>query len=471
MFRDLRTAVSSTRRIAAFGLLVLALALGAYVLGTQHAHPGFIQAAGLLFWIVGAYLGIRLFTWLLLDPLLSNRRTDVPGFARDLVVFALYVGAAIVLLHRVGGVNLGALLGTGAIAAAVVGLSLQETLGNLFAGISLNLDEAFRVGDWIEVTGNLRNGAGQDTFVGQVETMTWRSVQMVTENGDTTVFPNRILAQAVVTNLYAPSGLHRRTAKVTVEPHGTMIRTLAALEQALGGIPHFPHHKPEVMTHSFDMGGVVLELRWWALGWRHGRAGNYQAVRLAQTVLNRLGIPLLGPHGATTPHVNPIVLKEGAIRDLLRRIGLPAEWAQELQEGIILRRATPGEGVIREGDPGESLFMVMSGSLQVVRVAERTEPYTGLYWDVLAHLEPGDWFGEGSLLTGAARSATIVATTACELVELPKTAFEFCLKKNPQVVEKLVDLMESRAARMNQAPKTPGVRDEWLAQIKHWFRV
>jgi len=225
------------------------------------------------------------------------------------------------------------------------------------------------------------------------------------------------------------------------------------------------------VTHSFDMGGVVLELRWWAVGFRHGRAANYQAVRLAQTVLNRLGIPLLGPHGATTPHVNPVILKEGAIRDILRKIGLPGEWAQELQEGIILRRAAPGEGVIREGDPGESLFVVMTGNLQVVRVHERTDPYTSLHWEVLAELVPGDWFGEGSLLTGAPRSATVVASASCELVEIPKAAFEASIKKNPLVVERLVDLMESRAARLPEARKASHGRDVWLAQIKHWFGV
>jgi CRP-like cAMP-binding protein len=194
-------------------------------------------------------------------------------------------------------------------------------------------------------------------------------------------------------------------------------------------------------------------------------------VRLAQTVLNRLGVPLLGPHGATTPHIHPIVLKEGAIKDILRRMGLPQEWAQELQEGMILRRAAPGEGVIREGDPGESLFMVMTGSLQVVKVAERTEPYTGLFWDVVAELGPGTWFGEASLLTGAPRNATVVATAPCELVELPKPAFESCLKNHPQVVEQLVDLMEARAARHAAAPRAAHGRDVWLAQIKNWFRL
>jgi 2,3,4,5-tetrahydropyridine-2-carboxylate N-succinyltransferase len=50
----------------------------------------------------------------------------------------------------------------------VIGLSLQETLGNLFAGISMRLDPAFEVGDWIEVSGNLRGGPGRETFIGEV---------------------------------------------------------------------------------------------------------------------------------------------------------------------------------------------------------------------------------------------------------------------------------------------------------------
>jgi len=471
MFRNLRNQVSSSRRILALGLLFLFLALGAWAAGSARTPPGLLRAGQLLLGAAGAYVAIRCFTYLLLDPLLSHRRNAVPGFARDLVVVALYVGAAGVLLHRLGGLDLGALLGTGAIAAAVVGLSLQETLGNLFAGISLNLDQAFRVGDWVEITGNLRGPAGQETFIGQVETMTWRSVQMITDSGDTTVFPNRIIAQAVVTNLYAPAGLHRRSTRVTIEPHGPILHTLAALEQALSGIPHLARHRPEVVTHSFELGGVVLELRWWAMGWRHGRAANFQAVRLAQTVLNRLGVPLLGPHGATTPHLHPIVLKEGAIKDILRRMGLPQEWAQELQEGMVLRRAAPGEGVIREGDPGESLFMVMTGSLQVVKVAERSEPYTGLFWDVVAELGPGTWFGEASLLTGAPRNATVVASAPCELVELPKPAFERCLKSHPQVVDQLVDLMAARAAQQAEAPRAAHGRDVWLAQIRNWFRL
>ena len=469
MFRDLRTQVRPWRRLVALGLLLTASALAVSVLGDGHGYPMLLRARELLLLALGCYLGIRVFTYVLLDPLLSHWRTSTPGFARDLVVTALYLGAAVFLLHRSVGVGLGTLMSTGAIAAAVVGLSLQETLGNLFAGISMGLAPAFRVDDWVEVTGNLRGGSGQETFIGRVETMTWRTVQIITENGDTTIFPNRILAQAVVTNLYAPSGLHRRTLKLTVTPHEGMAATLAALEQALGGIPHYPDHRPEVRSHSFDMGGVVLELRLWALGWRHGRAANFQAVRLTQTVLTRLEVSLLGPHGATPTRTSPLLLQDGAVEDILEHLRLPREWAPDLEAGVFLRRAEPGEGVIREGDPGESLFMVMTGTLQAVKVVERLEPYTGLFWDVVEALGPGDWFGEGSLLTGAPRRATVVAATACDLVEVPKAALERALRNAPHLVEGLAELMESRSARCPMAPPTG--RRAHAVEIRRWFRL
>ena len=161
MFRDLRTVVSPWRRLVALGLLITAGVLTVSTLGDGHGYPVLVRARELVCWALGCYLGIRIFTHVLLDPLLSHWRTSTPGFARDLVVVALYLSTAVYLLHRSVGVNLGTLMGTGAIAAAVVGLSMQETLGNLFAGISLSLSPPFRVDDWVEVTGNLRGAAAR----------------------------------------------------------------------------------------------------------------------------------------------------------------------------------------------------------------------------------------------------------------------------------------------------------------------
>jgi small-conductance mechanosensitive channel len=474
MFRDLREKVSSPRRIAAWVLLFLLMGLGGFVLPRQFNHPAVRMAGDVILWSVIAYVAVRLVTFFLLDPLLSQRRTATPGFARDLLVVVLYLLAVGGILREVLHVGLGQLLGTGAIAAAVVGLSLQEVLGNLFAGISLHLDPSFQVGDWLEITGNLRGGPGRETLIGQVESMIWRTVQLRTENGDMDILPNRAIAQAVVTNLYVPSGLHRRTAKVIVEPGAELHVALQKLTRALAGIPHSTDHRPEVVVHSFDMGGAVLEMRWWALGFRHGRQGTFQATRLATTVLPREGFALMGPHGPSPLMILPAQEPDAALMaDLVQQLGLPGHWVEDLKGRLRLRTLAPGEGVIREGDPGNSLFAVHRGTLQVVRVEEREEPYTGLFWKPVAELGPGQWFGEASLLTGAPRNATVVALTEAEVVELPKEAFEASLKREPELLDRLVDLMERRAhedAAAAPAPKE-GLRAHWARQVRAWFGV
>lgn len=473
MFRDLRTRVTPGRRMLAwvlFGLLLLAITL--YFTLDDRSHPGLRRVCLVALDSAAAILAIRLLSYFVLDPLFSERRTATPGFARDLIVVSLYVLSCWFILRDVMGVSVGQLLGTGAIAAAVIGLSLQETLGNLFAGVAMHLDPVFRVGDWIEVSGNLRGGPGRESFVGEVVSITWRTVQLRTENGDTDIFPNRAIAQAVVTNLYAPSGLHRRTAKVIVEPHSELHVAVEKLSVALAGIPHYSHHRPEVVVWGFDLGGAVLEMRWWALGFRHGRSGNFLAMRLANTVLPREGFCLLGPHGATTTPVESRALSDKVLKDLLRKMGIPLDELGDFRNLVTLRRVAPEEGLIREGDSGDSLFYVLSGHLQVVRPVEQTEPYTGIFWDCVGEIGAGEWFGEASVLTGAPRNATVVAGTSCDLVEVPKCVFERLIAKEPQIMERLADLMDTRNnfGDRGREPISNG-RDHWLKQIRRWFEL
>ena len=473
MFRDLREKVSAPRRTLAWVLLALLLAVAAFVLPRMTPHPRAQRAADVILWSALAYGAVRLISFLLLDPLLSQRKTATPGFARDLLMVALYLVAAGGILRQVMQVSLGQLLGTGAIAAAVVGLSLQEVLGNLFAGISLHLDPAFMEGDWVEITGNLRGGPGRETLIGQVEAMTWRTVQLRTENGDMDILPNRVLAQAVVTNLYVPSGLHRRTARVIVEPRPDLHVGIEKLTRALAGLAHLPSHHPEVVVQGSDLGGAVLEMRFWALGFRHGRQATFQANRLAATVLPREGFRLMGPHGPTPlvafPEPVPGTLLMG---EVVRELGLPEHWSEDLRPHLRRRLVAPGEGVIREGETGESLFAVHRGTLQVVRAEERQAPYTGLFWKPLADLGPGQWFGEASLLTGAPRNATVVALTEAESLELPKEAFEASLKREPELLDRLVDLMVLREKTAVDVPgPKEGLRAHWARQVRTWFNM
>jgi len=91
-------------------------------------------------------------------------------------------------------IELTPLLATSAAFSVILGFALQDTLGNLFAGISLQVDRAFDIGDWLEIT----NGAVKTT--GQVKEITWRATVLVGWMDETITLPNRTLANSQLAN-------------------------------------------------------------------------------------------------------------------------------------------------------------------------------------------------------------------------------------------------------------------------------
>ena len=92
-----------------------------------------------------------------------------------------------------------------------------------------------------------------------------------------------------------------------------------------------------------------------------------------------------------------------------------------------------GAVVFREGDPGTSLYIVVSGEVDV-RVGERT----------VARLGAGEWLGEMALVTGAPRSATIVVALDCRLLVLDTSAFGQLLEVQPHLYEELAGILGRR---------------------------
>ena len=473
MFRNLRERVSPRRRAMAWVILAAMVAGGAFAFHRMSGNPAVREGAIGVLWIALAFLTVRAITFLVVDPLARQRRNATPGFARDMIVVLLYVLAAGGLLRHVAGVSLTQLLGTGALVAAVIGLSMQETLGNIFAGLSLSLDNAFQVGDWIEIAGNWRGGSRRETKIGRVEAMTWRAVQLVNWDGDTDLMPNRVMAQSVITNLYAPMGFHRRTVHYTIQPNARLHDLLDLLAVALAGIPHPPDKQPKAVVWGQEEGGVTIECQWWTLGFRHSKATTDEVNRIVATVLARESIPLMGPNGAGAVDPRPALPDAAQLDSLVRLLQLPAHWTRDLEGKVRLRHKAPGEGVLREGDPGDSLYAVLEGKLSVVRPKKQETPYHGLFWETKAELGPGAWVGEASLLTGAPRRATVVATTATLLLEMDKAAFESSLKREPEVLGKLADLMARRAASRATEEQLPpgGFRDNLIRQIRAWFNL
>src|SRR6185503_14169651 len=132
-----------------------------------------------------------------------NQRAAAPALLESLVAVLLYGLGAGVIVHRWFGVELTPFLATSAVVGAVVGLALQDTLGNLFAGISLHTEGPFQVGDWVRV-------GDRD---GRVEQVSWRAVRLRSWDGDTLTIPNNEVSRHAVLNYSLPATPHSRVRR------------------------------------------------------------------------------------------------------------------------------------------------------------------------------------------------------------------------------------------------------------------
>ena len=106
------------------------------------------------------------------------------------------------------------------------------------------------------------------------------------------------------------------------------------------------------------------------------------------------------------------------------------------------RRFRRGEVIFHVGDPGDALFIIVSGEIKISLPSEAGEEA------ILVRLRPGDVFGELALLDGAPRSATATALSATETVVLPRDRFRELISNEPAVRDALLAALASELRRL-----------------------
>ncbi len=108
--------------------------------------------------------------------------------------------------------------------------------------------------------------------------------------------------------------------------------------------------------------------------------------------------------------------------------------------GLNLITFEPGDIILTEGDPGDSLYMLTAGTVKAVKRNAAGRQVA------VNELSEGAFFGEISMLTGQPRSATIVATSHCELLELDRPALDSIVATHPHVRQVLEQFSKERLA-------------------------
>lgn len=186
--------------------IILSLLLGAYLLISEAAGiesttgERVLPYVALLTFIWGAVVFIKTCRTLVLQYLfMGSSRTGVPLILVNIFTILLSILLLFWAISQIFSIQLGPLLATSAAFSIILGLALQDTLGNLFAGISLQIDRCYEIGDWLEVT-----PSGIHKITGQVLEITWRSTILRGLSDEVITVPNRLMAQVQLNNFSPP---------------------------------------------------------------------------------------------------------------------------------------------------------------------------------------------------------------------------------------------------------------------------
>jgi small-conductance mechanosensitive channel/CRP-like cAMP-binding protein len=382
---------------------------------------------------------------------LPRARLHAPRILQDVLVATAALAAVFIVASR-NGFNLSSLIATSAVITAVVGFSLQDTLGNIAGGLALQLDNSVGIGDWIKV-GDLS---------GQVADIRWRYTAVQTRNWETLLIPNSVLMKGQVTVLGRRGGQPlqlRRWVWFNVDYRFPPSDVLRVVTEAFQGceIPNVaaqPAPNCVLMELGDSFGRYAV--RYWLTELLLDDPTDSRIRTRLYFALKRAGITLSIPAQAV------FVTEESEDRkhhkeadDFAKRqmaihcVELFAHVSDEERERLAraLRPApfSDGEIMTRQGAEAHWLYVIVHGKA-AVRVAH--EP--GLVKEV-AQLGDGDFFGEMSLMTGEPRSATVVARTDVDCYRLDKAAFQTVIQARPELAEHMAGVLAHRRVELAAA--------------------
>jgi small-conductance mechanosensitive channel/CRP-like cAMP-binding protein len=450
-------AAAGARRILP-ALAVLALVFGVVLLfssfGVPLSDPKGRNYGAFIIGLSAALLGIRLADFLVFEiGYRLKRGTAAPDLLRQIVSLLLFGVALGVLFQVVLSASLPALLATSAVITAVVGLALQETLGNLFSGVALALERTVQVGDMV------RSG---DT-IGLVEQLSWRSIKVRTMEGHTILVPNSVASRERLEVYRRGSLPMARILRVPLEHDLPPARAREVLEDAVRDMKGLASHPPpQAVLERFADFAVYYDLRYWLEDYARYVEIDSEVRQRVWYALSRERIPFAYPVIRQHQYAaGPLRLPDTAspvravieASDVFRPLS-PVE-RETLAAGARLLRFNGGETVVREGDAGESMFLLAEGRVGVSAHGRSDESQR------VALLESGSAFGEISLLTGAPRLATVRTLEESVLVEIDKATLAPILEKNPSLVDELdAVVQERRQQTTGQLAKARGGEQE-----------
>jgi len=360
---------------------------------------------------------------------------DVPKFLPEVVRIGILLLAGFIALEYFYGQTVKGLLIAPGIAAVVIGFAMQDSLGNIISGIALQAGKPYAHGDWLLVDGKYA----------EVIEVNWRATRLRTHDDVVIEIPHRQMASQTIVNLNRPTRRHAMRLSIGLDYSAPPSRVKDVLLHATTnakGVASEP--KPKVYLKNFGDSSVEYEIKFW-LDNHLFYPDVCDAVRTnVWYSLQRHGIKIPFPT-RTLQIERPSRTREqqlqSAARHILRQQPFFKSFSDDQLDALLPRGQIEnfgrGERLIEQGANGDSMFILVKGEANVIVNRNGLDTH-------VAALHSGDCFGEMSLLTGEKRSASVIANSDCEVVEIGKSVLAGSLKENPELLTKLSTLLAQR---------------------------
>ena len=409
------------------------------------------------------------------DPKGSTR---VPRLALQIGSFLIYAVIVAAAINLVFHQSLATILGASGVLGLVLGFALRGLVSDVFSGIALQLDRSIGLGDWLDF-----QYRGRD-MSGKLLEIAWRTVVFADRAENIILIPNGEFANLVITNRSRPTSLSEYGSSIDLGAEHDEARIRSILQGAVnkaaqdGVLAEQP--APYVRIAAIKEGGITFRMLYCVDVSRVSPVKvNHVVLVYAAQFLKAAGIPVtriqhtevsppatVGQHHIDEPHARLAMLSSISLFSILP----PADLARVAAEVVTLRLPA-GRQFLVAGEPGDSMFAVSEGGLEVTIDRPDGPVIVGRLW-------PGDHLGEMSLFTGAPRSAHVRTTEPTVLFKVCKETMAVIFENNPSLIERLAEMIAVRertneSAIRQMTPTTASQSDpvSILASIRRFFRL
>lgn len=432
----------------------LVLDIGAsYLSNLQFAQK--IAAAGVVLFLFGV---IRLVLEAV-DAFTRRGRAHVSTIFKDLIMFLLWGVVVGVVLYNDFGFQPLSILTTTTAATVVLGLAAQESLGQIFNGLMLQVSKPFQPGDWVK----------SGVHIGRVRGIGWRSTTIITRHNEQIEVPNTTIGKEVLIN-YGESTIASEVSvglSYDVPPN----RAREVIRRVLHGIPNVLRDPaPEILPWEYQDFAVNYRIKYWMSDYATEERVHAELVTSLWYALRRNGMEIPFPIRTLQFRRRPAAIGQGEyeqeIMGELRRIdflrGLDDSELRVIVRTVRTHQFGAGEVLVRDGEHGESLFIIRHGTVEVlVPGADGTERR-------VATLTSPQFFGEISLMTDAPRNATVRALDDVEVLEMNREGFTRLFKERPDTARAMSEIIAVRISE-NQAMRAQGTAGDGKSGRSAWL--